>query len=148
MAGMAGMATMASLLSVTGTQDHGNRTTLRETSFRQVRRAVLQKCRMSSSQQVQHPNEFWSTSASSGCVWSDFITGQPVAGQQAINIHYSLSIFQIKWVGDEPRILSRCRQIQMKPLGSTAVGPPAECAGYMICDRVKIQEVEIVAMNP
>jgi hypothetical protein len=64
-----------------------------------------------------------------------------------IDILYGICIVYKKWAGNGPRILGRCRQIHMKPLGSAAVGP-LQHAGYVIGDRLGRPAVAIVAMNP
>ena len=93
MAVMAAMPVMAAVLSSTGIQDYGNRTTHRQDTFGTIRESSLAGLWANimstpsedivstpSEDIVSTPSEeFGSTSASSGCVRSDFVTGQPVA---------------------------------------------------------------------
>jgi len=66
-----------------------------------------------------------------------------------IGIQYGIWIVSKQWAGTGPRILGRCRQMETKPPGSAGVGPPAERAGYVICDnRLERPAVAIVPMNP
>ena len=56
--------------------------------------------------------EFGSTSASLGCVRSDFENRSTGGKAMQIDIQYGIWIVYKKWAGNGPRILGRCRQIE------------------------------------
>jgi len=93
MAAIAAMAAMGAVLSSTGIQDYGNRTTRRQYTFGTTTQSSMAGVWANivstpsedivstpSEDIVSTPSEeFGSTLASSGCVRSDFVPGQPVA---------------------------------------------------------------------
>jgi len=97
---------------------------------------------MSSGQHRHQQDELGSTSASFGCVRSDFENRSTSGKAKQIDIQYGIWIVYNKWAGNGPRILGRCRQTHTKPPGSAAVGP-LQCAGYVICDSLERPAVAI-----
>jgi hypothetical protein len=85
---------------------------------------------------------FGSTSASLGCVRSDFEYRSTSGNAKQIDIQYGIWIVYKKWTGNGLRILGRCRQTHTKPLVSAAVGP-VQSAGYLICDSLERPAVAI-----